>query len=295
MNKLYALLMALFIFIPTPSRSQSSDVPESSSRVIDITGQVQAMIEAGYHQVTDHGQGMSAQEYRAIWGETVEQPSEYAGRFDSVLLVDRTIDLHRLLALTKGLLNKSTETDYYLISAKVKGEERLCFAYQHRGGCKEKWLMDFVSPPYTNLSKDIPKRYVVYFQDGQRYLSQTVRQVQSGMPDDEVGLTALEGLHLVVQYSPQPQFRKGSEHLRAMILAGTHIFSGNRESAGGHVFTGPDADRYLDNDFTAQVPVLVWFDARDSRQVIMHTDFTTHEKKQFAAVATRGGLIKTVK
>ena len=56
-------------------------------RAIDIRPFVEMLIKAGYHEAA----GLSASAYRKLWPKTVVQPLEYAGRFDAVLLVDRSI------------------------------------------------------------------------------------------------------------------------------------------------------------------------------------------------------------
>lgn len=138
----------------------------SVGRIFDLTPNIKAMIRAGYHTAS----GMSEANYRALWPKTVTQPPEYAGRFDQVLLVDRTIDSAQLLACGKIVEYITTVS------------------------CE-----DLVEAPKGKDGKPL-SRYVAFFQDGRKNMDRTVEECRSGFEKDEVGLVTLEGLHLPVQY-----------------------------------------------------------------------------------------------
>ncbi len=57
---------------------------------------VKAMIRAGCHAATDAGKGMPVAVYRAVWPRVVIQPPEYAGRLNTIVLVDRTLAIPAL-------------------------------------------------------------------------------------------------------------------------------------------------------------------------------------------------------
>ncbi len=138
----------------------------AEGKVFDLTSNIEAMIRAGYHEAS----GMSAEQYRALWPKSVTQPPEYAGRFDQVLLVDRTIAPEKLIALGSIV------------------------EYAKFANCT-----DLVDAPKGKDGKPL-MRYVAFFQDGSRNLGRAVEDVRETYAQDEVGLVTSEGLHLPVQH-----------------------------------------------------------------------------------------------
>lgn len=135
--------------------------PSASGRLIDISDQVELLIKAGYHQAA----GMSASAYRKLWPRTVTQPVEYAGRFDEVLLVDRTIA--KFEHVNRGNI----------------------YAWVDPASCS-----DLVKAPLAS-------RYIAFIQLGQKNLGRTVEDCAKTFAPDEVGLVTVEGLHLPVQHA----------------------------------------------------------------------------------------------
>lgn len=138
--------------------------------IINLRPFVQAMIKAGYHAVTDTGQGMKAAKYRKLWPSTVQVPEEYVGRFDSVLLVDRTILLEALLE--RGNIHTWTAPS----------------------SCT-----DIASTP-TYADGTPITRYIAFVSLGEKNLDRSVKDCCSNFVADEVGLVSIEGLHLPVQH-----------------------------------------------------------------------------------------------
>jgi len=156
-------------------------------KVILLRPYVEKLISAGYHKYTvtvDGTVGMKAKEYRRLWPKYVAQPSEYADRFDHILLVDRTIETDQLAMCGPGC-----------VLVEVKGEldelkypqDKIC---EHR-------LKDIVEPPLGEHGDPL-KRYVAFWQY-RRNLDQSVKDCCASMAVDEVGLVTVEGLHLPVQ------------------------------------------------------------------------------------------------
>jgi hypothetical protein len=130
---------------------------------------VEALIKADYHQAA----GVTEKDYRKLWPVCVEQPPEYAGRFDAVLLVDRSIPLSELMRC--GDI-------YPWVNPTVCTDLNLADAPQH---------------PETKAAL---KRYVAFVQLGAKNLSRSVEDCRKAFTADEVGLVTVEGLHLPVQH-----------------------------------------------------------------------------------------------
>ncbi len=145
----------------------------SECRIIDCADLIEAMIQAGYHKHTmnpEGSYGMRASAYRKLWPKTVAQPPGYAGRFDQVLLVDRSLRL----------------VDYLECgNIEIDGTD---IASCH----------DIVSRP--THEGNVLLRYVAFFQDGWKYLNRPAQDCCMSFAEDEVGLVTVEGLHLPVQY-----------------------------------------------------------------------------------------------
>ena len=141
-------------------------------RIMDISSLVEAMIQHGIHKVTDGGKGMGAAKYRKLWPKTVTQPPAYTGRFDRVLLVDKTVELATLV--------KCGNTVVYMDPASCE---------------------DMVPRPTKEDGTPLT-RYIVFFQDGTRNKGRTVEECRISFTSDEVGLVTVEGLHLPIQHEP---------------------------------------------------------------------------------------------
>ena len=144
-------------------------------RVMDISGLVEALIQHGVHKVTDSGKGdgsrgMGAAQYRRLWPKTVTQPPAYTGRFDRVLLVDKTVELATLVKCGNTVV------------------------YTDPASCK-----DVVSCPTKEDGTPLT-RYAIFFQDGVRNNGRSVEDCRDTFTPDEVGLVTVEGLHLPIQY-----------------------------------------------------------------------------------------------
>ena len=144
---------------------------------MDISSLIEAMIQHGVHKVTDSGKsdgsrGMGAAKYRKLWPKTVSQPPEYAGRFDQMLLVDRTVALPALVECGKTVTNTDPAS------------------------CE-----DMVPVPTTEDGTPLT-RYVVFFHDGSKNKGRTVEDCRATLAPDEVGLVTAEGLYLPIQHEP---------------------------------------------------------------------------------------------
>lgn len=143
------------------------------SRILDTSNLVELMIQAGYHKVTNKGKGMKASAYRKLWPSTVIQPLEYVGRFDKILLVDKTITLRKLTCYTRILTDDPVDP---------------------------KDCTDTVPAPCDNNGKPL-SRYIAFVQLGEKSLNQKTKECQQGFALDEVGLVTVEGLHLPMEYA----------------------------------------------------------------------------------------------
>lgn len=141
--------------------------PTPTGRIIDLRHIVQLLIRTGYHKATNAGQGMTASAYRKLWPEFIHQPPEYAGRFNEVILVDRTVGLQGLVRLGGFKLSI------------LPGD---CFDYA------------------SNVISGEIGRYIAFVQLGEKNLGWTVENCRNIFAPDEVGLTAREGLHLPAQH-----------------------------------------------------------------------------------------------
>lgn len=139
-------------------------VKPAEGLIMETAELVERMIKAGFHKATDGGRGMKASAYRKMWPRTVVQPVSYAGRFDRLLLVDRTIEPSRLVAMA----------NFYL-------------AVQ-LNDCQ-----DIVPAP-------APARYIAFVQLGKKNLGRTVADCRASFDPDEIGLVTVEGLHLPIQH-----------------------------------------------------------------------------------------------
>lgn len=147
--------------------------PKPKSRVFKTGALVNRLIRAGYHTVArapDGTIGMTASVYKKLWPKEVEQPAEYTGRFDGILLVDVTISQAELVSRGK--------IDTYV-------EPAAC--------------TDLVPAP-TNADGTPIVRYVAFVQLGEKNLKRTVEDCTATFASDEVGLVTTEGLHLPVQH-----------------------------------------------------------------------------------------------
>jgi len=149
-------------------RDEAAKIDEG--RIISTAELVERMIRAGFHKATDGGRGLKASAYRKMWPRTVVWPVSYAGRFDEILLVDRTIEIPRLIAASNFYLN-------------VRPDE-----------CK-----DLVPAPVGKDGK-AASRYIAFVQLGVKNLSRTVEDCRKTFAPDEVGLVTVEGLHLPTEH-----------------------------------------------------------------------------------------------
>lgn len=118
---------------------------------------------------------MSEVEYRALWGGAdVEQFLEYVGRLDALLLVDDTMSVEDT-AVCNANLHLAVRPDGY--------------------GCTTA-----ISHPVHPETGTRLTRWVEFIQLN-RYLNHRVQDVDALLPDDEVGLTPTEGLHLPGQFA----------------------------------------------------------------------------------------------
>lgn len=146
------------------------EVLDADAKIVDISGKVDLLIKAGYHKVTNGGEGMKASQYRKLWPKTVTVPPEYVGRFDEILLVDRSI---KVVDLVKA-------GNLYL-SVKPEDSE------------------DMVKPPLGEEGQPLT-RYIAFVQLGEKNLGRSVEDCRSSFAEDEMGLVSLEGFHLPVQH-----------------------------------------------------------------------------------------------
>ncbi|MFH1433345.1 MAG: hypothetical protein ABIG32_00415 [Candidatus Uhrbacteria bacterium] len=148
--------------------------------VIALKPYIEAMISAGLHKYAiapDGTEGMKPKDYRKLWPMSVVQPLEYAGRFDLVLLVDRTIPNDRLFACGKFHQPEPVES-----------------VFTTAGG----YLIDEVAPPTS--SSGWPLRRYVAFVRYVRNQNQSGEDSYAKAEPDEVGLVTVEGLHTLVEH-----------------------------------------------------------------------------------------------
>lgn len=144
----------------------------SAGRLMETGILVERLIKAGYHKMTNSGEGMKASAYRKLWPRIVTQPLEYAGRFDELLLVDTTIELDQLVHLSNFII------------------------YTDPKDCQD------LAP--TPLDKDGKPavRYIAFVQLGQKNLKLAISDCRTSFSPDEIGLVTREGLHLPIQHEP---------------------------------------------------------------------------------------------
>ncbi len=157
----------------------------AAPRLFDLWPFVAAMVKAGYPQAC----GMTSEAYTKLWPQVAKQPAEYAGRFDAVLLVDRSIAIPKLVQC--GNLLQGLDS----------------------AACNDLTPRDAPQHPKTKAPL---ARYVAWVQLGQRNLGRTLEACCADFAVDEVGLVTVEGLHLPVQHQP---------HLRRWVvdLAGSRF------------------------------------------------------------------------
>lgn len=138
--------------------------------IINVSDKIELLIKAGYHKVTNGGEGMKASQYRKLWPKTVTVPPKYVGRFDEVLLVDRTIKVDEI----------------------VKAGN-LCLSFKLED-CE-----DLVQPPHGEDGQPL-SRFIAFVQLGEKNLGRPVKDCCKRFSQDEIGLAVLEGLYLPVQH-----------------------------------------------------------------------------------------------
>lgn len=139
-------------------------VKPGEGKIFETAELVELMIKTGFHKATDSGRGMKASVYRKMWPRIVVQPVSYAGRFDALLLVDRTLVIPAFVAMA----------NFYL-------------------GVRPEDCRDLVPAP-------APVRYIAFAQLGKKNLGRTVADCRASFDPDEVGLVTMEGLHLPIQH-----------------------------------------------------------------------------------------------
>ena len=230
MKKLVVFLVLVLFNLNAISVWAQSQTIKTKGRVIDISSQVEAMINANYHRVTRNGHGMEASAYRQLWGQTVVQPPEYVGRFDKVLLVDRTINPIWLIQLANPYLMNWNGSPFSHLFQFVEGHLyrncTTCNKYPCREGrdgdfCYE--FKDVIDSPVDSSGRPL-ERYIIFIQAGNKNFGVSVKDVQKSFATDEVSLVTIEGLHLPAQLPLQPILNdSGKLFIPHIILAGSLV------------------------------------------------------------------------
>jgi hypothetical protein len=189
----------------------TKDGRDPDSVVVNMTLQIDAMIRAGYHRVTNSKDGMSVADYRALWPSVVEIPEEHVGKFDMVLLVDGTITPH-------ALANAAELEDV--------GVLELC--------------VDLVDCPRDIFNERLG-RYVAFVKFG--CFDKSAQHFRDNKIEEEVGLVTIEGLHLLVQFKAQLA-KKGTVFLPGSRCGESGVPTVARQSDGTSRFSSKHRDQF---------------------------------------------------
>lgn len=163
-----------------------------NEKKMDLRPQLDAMIAASYHLITNHQHGMSESDYRALWGDEVSVPESYQERFSHILLVDKTISLDSLWGFP-----------YKFVRGSIRP-----------GDCRQV----AADPVLDNRPLSRYIAFVSLRDDGRRCSPSEFLDI---CPSDEVGLNVCEGLHLPTQFQT---FLKTE---RLVVLTGSSFGKGH--------------------------------------------------------------------
>ncbi len=140
----------------------------SLSRMLRL--QVQSMIRARYHEITNGGTGMSEHAYRELWNKALEIPKDCFDRFSQILLVDLTIRKEDLARNGNFIFSTKYEACANIVDVPMVPDGKICM------------------------------RYIAFVQLGEMFLENSVDVCSKHFAENEVGLVVQEGFHLPVQH-----------------------------------------------------------------------------------------------
>lgn len=141
------------------------------SNKIDTRKNIEAMIAAGFHEKTDFGKGMKADEYRVLWPSEIEIPDGNPRDRHDILLVDRTISIPDLCLAAKLTTEFDSQT-----------------------------YKDLIVCPESSKESEKFSRYIAFIQTKDNIFSTTLDRNVGLLHPCDVGLVVIEILQIPIQH-----------------------------------------------------------------------------------------------